>query len=63
MNNTYFVMLKTQSGETLVPLTHDNGELAMFETRAKATEAGSTNLLGTACGFMVFDVEFEGEEY
>lgn len=55
MEKPYFVMLWNQKCTLLVPMTEENGELAMFLTEEEAFAAGKENHMGKHFGFDVFE--------
>jgi hypothetical protein len=58
----YFVVLRTQTPGSFVPMSEDGFELATFVTAEEAAKAGNTNIMGRACGAKVFHFEDDGEE-
>jgi len=61
MLKPYFVMLRNQNGDRLVPLLDESGELCQFDTRAESIKAAMSSTFGAAFGFVVFDVDHDGE--
>ena len=62
MEKSYFVMLKTQTGTSLVPMLDPDGALAMFDGPKKARRAAEQTTFGKAFGFIVFDADFDGDD-
>lgn len=50
----YFVMLFSQSGESITPLVGQNDEVLLFNTLNNARCAAKENIMGSAFGFEVF---------
>jgi hypothetical protein len=58
----YFVVLRTQTPGTFVPMSEDGFHLATFATAEEAAKAGNTNIMGKACGAKIFHFGDDGEE-
>ena len=58
MNATgkWFVMMYSQSGEHVLPLTDDNGDPMLWETEDAANDGAKTNPYANALGFQAYQV-------
>lgn len=63
MKNRFFVMLKSQCGERLIPLLNEDGIVCQFPSRSSAFSAAMSTPFGSAFGFIIFDAENEGNHY
>lgn len=63
MKSPYFVLLKHQSGERLLPLVDANGTLMQFQSRGEAGAAATSTVLGAHFGFIIFDIEHDGMDF
>ena len=59
--NRFFVMLKCQRPDRLLPLLWESGEFAQFDRKEDAVKAGKNTLLGREFGFVVFDAHSDGD--
>jgi len=64
LSDKYFVILHDQHGGGM-PMTSDEygQQLTLFDSFEEASEAGSANALGRACGFEVHDFDNDGCGY
>jgi len=60
MEKPYFVMLYNQSGDRLVPMLEDTGELAMYASAAEARADADANPMGKAFGYIVYSANTFG---
>ncbi len=50
----YFVMLNTHDG-TPIPMVKDDDEVALYDNRETADIIASTNMMGVACGYLIYE--------
>jgi len=52
----FFVMIHAQGGQCVIPLTEEDGEVAMFEDVDSATSAAWDNDMAASFGYDIFQM-------